>query len=134
MEIWCCTVLFSIAKVLVLAHWYCFTICEHGNRQIVFNNKIVHEFFQFVDFSVSVRIVGVSVKAWFDALKHDSHAESMRLDRYVYNIQWTLFQINLSSTKFWSFSWLPINGELFNKTERKNQTSTNRYMQNRWWT
>jgi len=31
METWCYNALFSIQKVLVLPHWYCFTICEYGN-------------------------------------------------------------------------------------------------------
>jgi len=42
------------------------------------------EIFQFVDFcrcSASARM-GVSVRAWFDALKRDFHTESV-LDRYV---------------------------------------------------
>jgi len=42
------------------------------------------EIFQFVDFCISVRIMMVIVRAWFDALKRDSHAQSARLDRYVY--------------------------------------------------
>jgi len=40
------------------------------------------EIFQFVDFCVGVRIIGVSVRVWVDALKRDSYAESVRLDRY----------------------------------------------------
>jgi hypothetical protein len=43
---------------------------------------IFTEIFKYVDFCVSVSIIGVSVRAWFDALKRDSHAESVRLDRY----------------------------------------------------
>jgi hypothetical protein len=33
---------------------------------------IITEIFQFVDLCVSVIIMGVSVRAWFDTLKHDS--------------------------------------------------------------
>jgi len=43
---------------------------------------IFTENFKFVDFCVGVTIMGVSVRASFDALKCDSHAESVRLDRY----------------------------------------------------
>ena len=43
---------------------------------------MLNEIFQFVDFCVSVRVMGMSVRALFDALKRDSHAESVRLDRY----------------------------------------------------
>ena len=42
------------------------------------------EIFKFVDFCISVRIMVVIVRAWFDALKRDSHAQSVRLDRYAY--------------------------------------------------
>jgi hypothetical protein len=42
------------------------------------------EIFQFIDFCISVRIMVVIVRAWFDALKRDSHAQSVRLDRYAY--------------------------------------------------
>jgi hypothetical protein len=41
------------------------------------------EIFQLVDFCVRVRTMGVSVRVWFDALKRDSHVESVRLDRYA---------------------------------------------------
>ena len=42
------------------------------------------EIFQFFNFCISVSIMVVIVKAWFDALKRDSDAQSVRLDRYVY--------------------------------------------------
>ena len=44
---------------------------------------IFTDIFQFVDFCISVRIMRVSVRAWFDALKRYSHAFSVRLDRYA---------------------------------------------------
>jgi len=37
---------------------------------------MLNEIFQFVNFCVSVRIMGVNVRAWFDALKRDSHVSA----------------------------------------------------------
>ena len=40
-------------------------------------------FFQVVIFGVSVRIMGVIVRAWSDDLERDYHTESVRLDRFA---------------------------------------------------
>ena len=52
-------------------------------NQFCLGNFIMFTEILFVDCCVSVRLMGLSVRAWFDALKRDSHTESVRLDRYV---------------------------------------------------
>jgi len=56
-----------------------------ANQFCLGNFIMFTEIFQFVDCCVSVRLMGVSVRAWFDAFKRDSHAESARLDRYEHS-------------------------------------------------
>jgi hypothetical protein len=59
-------------------HWL---IPYWANQFCLCSFIIFTKIFKFVEFCVSV-IMGVSVRAWLDALKRESHAESVRLDRY----------------------------------------------------
>ena len=78
-----------LSFMVLFCRTVCFTRSSRFIRISVFSEPVLFSFimfteiFKFVDFCVSVRIMGVSVRAWFDALKRDSHAESVRLDRYA---------------------------------------------------
>ena len=78
-----------LSFMVLFCRTVCFTRSSRFIRISVFSEPVLFSFimfieiFQFVDFCVSVRIMGVSVRAWFDALKRDSHAEMVRLDRYA---------------------------------------------------